>query len=44
MAKPLVSAGMVAKAIDVTPQAAVLFGARPQGDDGEGEVSGVGVL
>ncbi|EKJ94952.1 Y4cF Protein [Bradyrhizobium lupini HPC(L)] len=44
MAKPLVSAGMVAKTLDVTPQAArrivLELGLREM--DGEGEVSGLG--
>lgn len=44
MAKPLVSAGMVEKALGVTPPggAADCGGARLAGDDGEGAVSGVG--
>ncbi|APO70549.1 HTH DNA-binding domain-containing protein (plasmid) [Rhizobium gallicum] len=41
MSRPLLSTGMVAKAIDVTPQTAVrMLGLREI--DGEGEVSGVG--
>lgn len=44
MAKPLVSAGMVAKNArrHASGGAADRGGAGPQGDDGEGEVSGVG--
>lgn len=43
MARPLVSAGMVAKTLEVTPQAAAdRFGTGLAGDDREGEVLGVG--
>ncbi|NRP89694.1 hypothetical protein GFPCMMHI_05619 [Ensifer adhaerens] len=44
MAKPLVSAGMVAKTLDVTPQAArrIVLELGLRENNGEGEVSGVG--
>nr|WP_245497121.1 hypothetical protein [Rhizobium ruizarguesonis] len=42
MARPLVSAGVVAKKLEVTPQAPDRFGTQAEGDDGQGEVSGVG--